>query len=674
MSINQHILNIGLRSTYGVMILGALSAAYILEFSFAALFLVSAALIVLLERWMDMHSTISELRSRSDEAIHISVDMSTMIAEQQKATSVMQQRADKFRKAFDHAATGMAIVSTSGEILRLNSALKSIIGFNDNELKSADFETLLPGCESAAYRRELAKLFYGAVNSIQTEQRLLRSNGDTVWVMWTASLIPATGDEPAQYIFQFLDINEKKLAERRLAIDALHDGLTGLPNRTLFIERLQVAFRSAKRRVGTCFAVCFLDFDRFDVVNDTFGHSVGDKLLVEVANRLRSLATNGVTFARTGGDEFAILIEEIDDLEVAVMKCESIRSAMARPFDINENRIQSTVSIGIAAWSPDYERPELLLRDADTALSHAKHTGRDRCEVFSYEMREAANRFLDFEADLRGAMEREEFWVYYQPIVDLKYGELAGFEALIRWNHPERGLVSPGEFISIAEENGLIFPIGEWILEQACRQLATWKRAYPEARNLWVAVNVSAKQFMQTDIEGLVAQLLDETGLPPTSLKLELTETAMADNLEHTADVMRRLKELGVRLSIDDFGTGYSSLSNLHLLPLNSLKIDRSFVNHMTAASENREIIKTIVSLASSLGLDVVAEGVETEEQLHLLRELKCDQGQGFYFAPPLDAAGAEAVIGYSRMAFAVSSQYSVMFDAVNDEELTPVG
>jgi EAL domain-containing protein (putative c-di-GMP-specific phosphodiesterase class I) len=283
-------------------------------------------------------------------------------------------------------------------------------------------------------------------------------------------------------------------------------------------------------------------------------------------------------------------------------------------------------------------------------------------------MREAAARSLEFETDLRGAIERGEFWVYYQPIFNLRYGELAGFEALIRWHHPERGLISPGEFITIAEENGLIFQIGEWVLEQSCRQLATWKRAYPDSRNLWVAVNVSTKQFMQAEFEASVTRILNETALPAASLKLELTETAMADNIAHIADVMQRLKRLGVRLSIDDFGTGYSSLSNLHLLPLNSLKIDRSFVNHMTAASENREIIKTIVSLASSLGLDVVAEGVETEEQLHLLRELKCDQGQGFYFAPPLDAPAAEALIGYSRMAFAMSSQYSVTFDVVNEE------
>src|SRR6476646_283296 len=479
-------------------------------------------------------------------------------------------------------------------------------------------------------------------------------------------MIPAAGNDGAQYIFQFQDITDRKRAERRLAFDALHDALTGLPNRTLFLERLQVAFRNAQRASDISFAVCYLDFDRFKLVNDSFGHSVGDKLLVEIAARLRSLIPNGDTIARLGGDEFAILVENISDLESAILTSESIRNEMARPFVFGECRVQSTVSIGIAPWSKHYEQPEMILRDEDTALSEAKHAGRDRYEVFSTEMREASVKFLENDTDLRGATERGEFRAFYQPIVELQTGRLAGFESLIRWEHPQRGQVSPGEFIHIAEQTGLIFPIGEWMLRQTCRQLAAWQQSYAEANNLWVAVNVSAKQFMHADIEALVSRLIEETGVRPETLKLELTESAMAENLSHIADVMTKLKRLGIRLSIDDFGTGYSSLSNLHLLPLDTLKIDRSFVNHMTASSENREIIKTIASLATSLNLDIVAEGVETEEQIHQLQALGCHFGQGFYFAPPLDASAAEALIGFSRMSAISMANYGIMADDVN--------
>jgi diguanylate cyclase (GGDEF)-like protein/PAS domain S-box-containing protein len=660
MSIPRPLLTISLRiAAVGAFATSIPIAYYAGPWSALSLML-SSALCLLFDCWLQMRGEMTEMRGRSTEAIHLSAAIASRFAKQSEETSVMRQREDKFRKAFDHAAIGMAIVDLSGDILKVNRALEQLLGFSDEQLKATNFEALLPEYEAAAYRRELTKLFYGAVDSVQIEQRLLRNNGDTAWAIWTASLIPAAGEDRPQYIFQFQDITDKKRAERRLAFDALHDSLTGLPNRTLFLDRLQVAFRNAQRSKGVDFAVCYMDFDRFKLVNDSFGHAAGDKLLVEIANRLRALIPQGDAIARLGGDEFAILVEGIEEVDAAVAKCDSIRNEMARPFDLDEHRVQSTVSIGIAPWSRDYERPELILRDADTALSQAKLSGRDRCEIFSDEMREAAVRFLENETDLRRAIERGEFSAFYQPIVHLATGELVGFEALIRWNHPDRGMVHPGEFISIAEETGLIFPIGEWMLRQSCCQLAAWQRAFPEASNLWVAVNVSAKQFMQANVEDLVSRLLSESGLRAESLKLELTETVMAENLAHVANVMARLKRLGVKLSIDDFGTGYSSLSNLHLLPLNSLKIDRSFVNHMTASSENREIIKTIVSLAGSLGFDVVAEGVETEDQVHQLRKLNCDQGQGFYFAPPLDVSAAETLIGFSRTFWSTANQYAL--------------
>lgn len=660
-NLDERYLKIGLRLGYAVLIVLAFPAAFFLHFGIASSLFLAAALLVIVERWASMREAVMEFKGRSEEAIHLTAEMASQFAEQRHASSLLQQREVKFRKAFEHAAIGMAIVSISGDILKINSALAEILGFTDEQLKATNFETLLPEYEAASYRRELSKLFYGAVESIRIEQRLLRSNGDVSWVLWTASMIPAAGDDGPQYIYQFQDINDRKRAERQIAFDALHDGLTGLPNRTLFVERLQAAFRTAQRAKEQSFAVCYIDFDRFKLVNDSFGHAVGDKLLIEVAARLRSLVPNGDTIARLGGDEFAILIENIRDAEATFSTTEAIRSELARPFDLGGQRVQSTVSIGLAMWASHYEHPESILRDADTALSHAKQAGRDRCEVFSSRMREASVRFLENETDLRGAVERGEFRPYYQPIIDLATTKLAGFEALIRWEHPERGLISPGEFIEIAEETGLIYPIGEWMLRQTCRQVAAWQQAYSEAENLWVSVNVSAKQFMQSNVEEIVSRLLEETGIQPRCLKLELTESVMAENLSHVSSVMGRLKRLGVKLCIDDFGTGYSSLSNLHLLPLDALKVDRSFVNHMAESSENREIIKTIVSLAASLNLDVIAEGVETDIQMAQLASLKCGFGQGFFFSPPVDAAAAEALIRFSRMwsVPAVSSAYT---------------
>jgi diguanylate cyclase (GGDEF)-like protein/PAS domain S-box-containing protein len=669
-SFSKRYLTFGLRVGYVIAILSGSTAVYYAELGYASALFMSAALFVLVERWAAMREAVLELRGRSEETIHLTQAIARKFEEHKQASSALQQSEDRFRRAFDHAAIGMAIVSMSGDIIKINAAFEQLVGFTDEQLKETNFESLLPDYETASYRRETTKLFYGAAESVQIEHRLMRCNGDVAWVLWTASMIPPIDDDGPQYIFQFQDITDKKRAERRLAFDALHDALTGLPNRTLFLERLQAAFRNAQRADGVSFAVCYLDFDRFKLVNDSFGHSVGDKLLIEVAGRLRSLVPNGDGIARLGGDEFAILVENIRDADEAVETSERIRNEMARPFDLGECRIQSTVSIGIAPWSRHYDLPESLIRDADTALGEAKHAGRDRCEVFSAEMREAAVRFLENDTDMRGAAERGEFRSFFQPIVDLRTGNLAGFEALIRWEHPERGLVSPGEFVDIAEETGLIFPIGEWMLRQSCRQLSAWQAAYPEARSLWVAVNVSAKQFMQADIENIVARLIDETGISPECLKLELTETVMAGNLAHVATVMSKLKRLGVRLSIDDFGTGYSSLSNLHLLPLDTLKIDRSFVNHMNNSSENREIIKTVLSLASSLKLDVIAEGVETEEQLEQLRALGCDYGQGFFFAPPLDGPAAEALIAFSRVTSAIGPRQAIQFQPLQEQPI----
>ena len=572
-------------------------------------------------------------------------ELTLYVAEQDRVKRELKTSADKFRNAFDHASIGMALVSTSGNILKVNRAFADMLGIAEAELVSQEFAAWMPEDEIALHKRELTKLFYGVVPSTQIEHRIYHKNRSELWVLWSASLNGGDSDEAAHYIYQFQDVTDKKRAEQRMVHDALHDGLTGLPNKMLFDDRLQVAFRRAQRGFNINFAVCYLDFDRFKLVNDSYGHATGDKLLIEIATRLNGILRIGDTVARLGGDEFALLIEDITDIEEIAPMLEAIREEISRPFRIDSNQVYSTVSIGVAPWVRDYERPELMLRDADTALYQAKRAGRNRYQFFSQEMHTTTVRHLQIANELRDAVRGNQLRAFYQPIVDIDSGVLAGFEALVRWDHPRRGLVSPSEFIPVAEENGLISQIGEWMLRESCRQLSVWREAHAGSDDIWVSVNVSAMQFVDVDLVALVESALSDSCLPAELLKIELTETAMAENLDHIVGVMQRLKEIGVRMSIDDFGTGYSSLSNLHRLPLDSLKIDRAFVTQMDESGESDEIIRTIVALARSLDLEVIAEGIETKQQLNQLRMLECQMGQGYYYSRPLDAAAAEAYL-----------------------------
>ncbi|HZH29614.1 MAG TPA: EAL domain-containing protein [Pyrinomonadaceae bacterium] len=422
---------------------------------------------------------------------------------------------------------------------------------------------------------------------------------------------------------------------------AYHDTLTGLPNRLLFTDHLRLAIERTRRDANYAFAVLFLDADRFKNINDSLGHTYGDQLLTEIAERLRSCTRQLDTVARFGGDEFALLLDGIGEPEDAVRVAQKIQEELLVPFDLNGHEAFTSVSIGIALSGVGYNHPEDLLRDADTAMYRAKDSGKARHEVFDRAMHTRAVKMLRLENDLRRALERQEFRVHYQPILTLKTGELAGFEALVRWERPDRGMVSPMDFIPLAEETGMIVPLGLWVLEEACAQLREWQMASPANRALTMSVNLSGKQLAHTDVAEQVQDVLSRTNLDARHLKLEITESVVMENAESAAGVLARLRSLGVGLSIDDFGTGYSSLSYLHRFPVNTLKVDRSFVSRMTSGDENLEIVRTIVTLARNLGMDVVAEGIETGEQLAQLKALKCEYGQGYFFAKPLDAAGA---------------------------------
>lgn len=425
---------------------------------------------------------------------------------------------------------------------------------------------------------------------------------------------------------------------------AFHDELTDLPNRALLTEHIKLAIERPRSRDEQLFAVLFLDLDRFKNINDSLGHIAGDQLLTATARCLEECMRPMDTVARLGGDEFAILLDGLENQDHAVLVAERIQQALTRPFNLNGHEVYITASIGITLSNGGYSDPENVLRDADTAMYRAKEGGKARFELFDSTMHSHAVALLQLENDLRRAIEREEFVVYYQPIMCLQNDEIAGFEALVRWNHPERGLVPPGDFIPTAEDTGLIVDIGRLVLRESCRQMRKWQTTIP-SKELTISVNLSGKQFAQADLVAQVKQILEETGLEPKYLKLEITESVVMENAEIASTMLMQLCSLGVHLCIDDFGTGYSSLSYLHRFPVKTLKIDRSFINRMGPDGENAEVVKTINTLAGNLGMEVVAEGVETEEQASQLKAMKCKLGQGYLFARPLEAAGAAVFV-----------------------------
>jgi len=444
-----------------------------------------------------------------------------------------------------------------------------------------------------------------------------------------------------------LEGTSKELQESRehFRHAAFHDSLTGLPNRSLFTEHLRLALGRAHQNEEYRFCVLFLDLDRFKNINDSLGHPCGNELLILVARRLETCIRQTDVVARFGGDEFAILLDSLEDPSDAIHVAEKVLQTLSAPFRLTSHEAITTATIGIALSSPNYKEAEDLIRDADTAMYRAKEAGKARYQIFNSAMHTRAVTLLRLETDLRRAIENDELCLYYQPIVSVSNGQLYGFEALVRWHHPERGVVLPTDFIALAEETGLILPLGLNVLREACRQLRVWQQHSLSARDLIMSVNLSGKQIMQADLVERIAEVLRESELKPWHLKLEVTESVVMDNPEAAAITLAKLRALGVRLSIDDFGTGYSSLSYLNRFPLDILKIDRSFISTMNQSDENLQIVKTIVTLAGNLGLEVIAEGVETEEQLKQLRLLKCQYAQGFLFSKPMDAEQADLFI-----------------------------
>jgi diguanylate cyclase (GGDEF)-like protein/PAS domain S-box-containing protein len=571
------------------------------------------------------------------------------ITDRKQAEEAMRKSEEQFRLTFEMAPIGMAITTLDGKLERVNQSLCDALGYTKEELLQLTFAQIgHPEYVELGVALE-KKLLQGQESNFQIEQRYLAKDGKIVDALLKVVVVRDEYGNALHFNNQIVDITERKKMERQLLHDALHDALTGLPNRALFMDRLTQQLKKSKQQENYQFAVLFLDLDRFKVVNDSVGHLVGDRLLVEFARRLESCVRPTDTVARLGGDEFTILLENIKDVAETTIVAERISEVLTIPFNLQGYELFATTSIGIALSFNDYENPEDILRDADLTMYSAKEQGKARYEVFDKSMHERALNRLQLETDLRRGIERHEFLIYYQPITSLVTGQLSGFEALVRWQHPERGLISPGDFIPVAEETGLILPMGNWLLQEACQQLKTWQLKYPLDSPLKISVNLSAKQLIDPRLIEEIDRILQETGLEGKFLKLEITESILMDNIETATKMLLDLRNRKIQLSIDDFGTGYSSLSYLHRFPVNTLKIDRSFINEMESKEENSAIVRAIVTLAHMLNMDVVAEGIENSSQLAQLKLLKCELGQGYLFAKPLTKEEAEVLIAKGR-------------------------
>ncbi len=515
---------------------------------------------------------------------------------------------------------------------------KSMLGLEDSEVGNSPEEWLnrVHPEDIERVKAQIAAHLEGLTPHFESEHRMLHRDGTYRWVLSRGIAIRGADGKASRMAGSETDISGHKLAEKKLLHDAFHDELTGLPNRALFIDRLGFSIGRTKQPGNYSFVVLFLDVDRFKIVNDSLGHKTGDKLLIAIARRLKGCLRSGATVARFGGDEFAILLDDVQNVSDATHVAARIQQKLAAPFNLSGQEVFVTASIGIAPSAAECERPEDVLHNADMAMYHAKARGKACYERFDVDMRASAVARLQLEAQLRRAAQRREFQLYFQPIVSLEGGAVTGAEALVRWQHPQRGLICPAEFIPLAEETGLIVPIGEWVLRTACAQAQVWHAAGHS--DLRVTVNFSARQFEHPNLAALIRTVLKETGLAASALELEITESIAMKDIGFSGAILTELSAHGIHISIDDFGTGSSSLRYLKRYPIDTLKIDQTFVRDLASDVSDAAITAAMVAMAHTLELNVIAEGVETEQQLAFLRSRQCDEMQGYLFSPPVPA------------------------------------
>jgi diguanylate cyclase (GGDEF)-like protein/PAS domain S-box-containing protein len=564
--------------------------------------------------------------------------------ERQRAEIALKESESRFRLLAENIRDLICLHQLNGDFLYLSQSCRTLLGTEAEALVGLCPYSLIHQDDRRRIRLEVDRVMLQASQSPIT-YRAQRQDGEYIWL---ESLIKVVTDDQGEVLYyqtSSRDVTDKVRVQQQLQYDATHDGLTGLSNRVLLLERLDLALERAKRHDDFYFAVLFVDLDRFKVINDSLGHLAGDQLLQRVANKLADLIRPIDLAARVGGDEFVLLLEEISGLQEAIRAAERVLTCLSTPVTLENHEVICTASVGIATGYSGYERSLDLLRDADIAMYSAKARGKACYAIFNPAMHDQALKQLQLENDLRKALENEEFKLHYQPLVDLSTGVLLGFEALVRWQPPLGEPISPAEFIPIAEETGLIVPLGSWILQEACRQMASWQNQFPQAAGLKMSVNLSVQQLREADLFSLVETVLGQTALPGHSLALEITESMLMQNVETVCQLLESLRSLSIQISIDDFGTGFSSLSYLHRLPVNTLKIDRSFVSNLCTNQRNSNIAATIIALADQLGIDTVAEGIETREQLAQLQEFGCKLGQGYFFGRPVEAAIATELV-----------------------------
>lgn len=570
------------------------------------------------------------------------------IAERKQTEEALRESKECYELAARAANDGLWDWNLKTGSMYFSPRWQSMLGFEDEEIIATPLTWF--SLVHAEDRRQLeAKInahLDGNTPHFECEYRIQHRDGSFRWMLSRGMALLDLAGKAYRMAGSQSDITAKKIAEAQLTHEAFHDTLTDLPNRALFQNRLLQTIQVVQARKEHLFAVLFLDLDRFKTINDSLGHLAGDQLLIAVSKRLLGMVRPSDTVARLGGDEFAILLPEIHSSQEAIHIAERIQNELPHPFNISGQEVFSTASVGIALSTSGHQRPEQFLRDADLAMYHAKASGKARYEIYDAEMHEKTVGHMRLETDLRKAIERNEFELYYQPILDLAENRITGFEGLIRWHHPSRGLLLPGEFIAMAEETGMITAIGKWALQEGGRQLNLWQSQFREESPLTLNLNFSSKEFTSLLLKQ-ITRIKQEIELAPDSLRLEITESTIMGNPEATAALLTQLKAAGVGLHIDDFGTGYSSLSYLHQFPIDALKIDRSFVSKMLADRDHLEIIKTIISLAHSLNMQVIAEGVETVEELNTLRALGCEYVQGYYISRPIGATAVRDFMLY---------------------------
>jgi diguanylate cyclase (GGDEF)-like protein/PAS domain S-box-containing protein len=583
-------------------------------------------------------------------AVELVVACGIDITERRQVELRLRESEERFALAVRGANDGIWDWDLKTDTIHVSARWKAMLGCADGDLGSSPdhwFTRVHPE-DVGELKDAIARHFAGETPYVEVEHRLRHRSGEWRWMLARGLAIFDAAQVPYRMAGSLTDITERKAAEAQLVHDALNDGLTGLSNRVFLQHRIEHVLNRSRRDANLRFAVLFIDLDRFKIINEGLGHPVGDQLLVRVAYRLRQCVRPTDTVARVGGDEFVILLEDVRDEADPARVADRVQELLKEPFELDGHEVFVSASIGIAPGSPRYRSVRDILRDADAAMYRAKALGKARHAMFDDEMHARAMEVLQLETDLRHAIDRQEFVLHYQPIVSMADGSLRGFEALVRWRHPDRGMVSPAVFIPMMEETGLIVPLGSWVLGEACRQLKAWRVRFPRLAGMTVNVNVSGKQFAKADLVAEVEGALAATGLPGRAVCLEITESVMMANSDDAAATLAGLRRRGVAIAVDDFGMGYSSLSQLHRFPIDGLKVDRSFVQRigsMAAPGAETEIIETIVTLAKNLNLSVTAEGIETPLQLERLRALGCELAQGYLFAKPMSVEDAEAML-----------------------------